>query len=214
MTRSRLASKLLRHFALVVAAFLATILPTGPVHAVLIVNSPPIADAGGPYVIEPGASLLVNGSLSGDPNLADGDTLTYRWDLLDDGIFDVTDTPSPHFIFPWEFLLGIGMSEGNTYPLRLLVVDSAGATAGALGTVAVVAPQTDTSVQAVPEPGSAVLLLTGFALVVAFARTRRTVRGESVASPLRLARSSGLIIGSVRTNTSQNELAVMPGHVE
>lgn len=184
MTRSCLASELLRRFALVVAAFLATILPTGPVHAVLIVNSSPIANAGGPYVIESGASLLVDGSLSGDPNLADGDTLTYSWDLLDDGVFEMPDTPSPNFIFTWEFLLGIGFSEGNIYPLRLLVADSFGATADAPSMVVVV-PSTDTSIQTVPEPGSAALLLTGIALVAAFARARRTVRGESVVSPRR-----------------------------
>lgn len=60
------------------------------------------------------------------------------------------------------------------------VTDSFGATTGALSTVAVIAPPTDTRVQAVPEPGSAALMLTGFSLVAAFARVRRTARGVLV----------------------------------
>ena len=46
-------------------------------------NSPPTANAGGPYVIAEGQSLALNASASHDPD--PGDTLTYSWDVNGDG---------------------------------------------------------------------------------------------------------------------------------
>lgn len=56
-------------------------------------NTAPVADAGGPYVINEGDSLLLDASASTD---ADLDTLTYTWDLDGDGQFDdaVGETPT------------------------------------------------------------------------------------------------------------------------
>ena len=50
-------------------------------------NSPPTANAGGPYVVAEGTNLQLNGSGSSDP---DGNLQTYDWDLDYNGItFDV-----------------------------------------------------------------------------------------------------------------------------
>ncbi len=50
-------------------------------------NTPPVADAGGPYVLTEGVAAMLDGSGSSD---ADDDALTYEWDLDYDGVtFDV-----------------------------------------------------------------------------------------------------------------------------
>lgn len=47
-------------------------------------NQPPTADAGGPYVVAEGATVLLAGS-GDDP---DNDEVTFAWDLDDDGVFE------------------------------------------------------------------------------------------------------------------------------
>ena len=49
------------------------------------VNKPPTANAGGPYSVSEGGSVLLSGALSTDPN---ADPLTFGWDLDNDGIFE------------------------------------------------------------------------------------------------------------------------------
>ncbi|TAK00821.1 MAG: PKD domain-containing protein, partial [Chloroflexota bacterium] len=48
-------------------------------------NDAPGAEAGGPYAVAEGSTLVLDGSGSADP---DGDSLTYAWDLDADGEFD------------------------------------------------------------------------------------------------------------------------------
>lgn len=69
----------------------------GPVTAAANLNRPPVADAGGPYAVDEGASITLDGSGSFDPDA--GDTLTYEWDLDYDGVsFDTDSTaPAPQF---------------------------------------------------------------------------------------------------------------------
>jgi predicted extracellular nuclease len=55
-----------------------------PVVVGLFPNAPPTVDAGGPYSVYEGGSVTVTATGS-DPN---GDSLTYSWDLDNDGIFE------------------------------------------------------------------------------------------------------------------------------
>ena len=56
-----------------------------PVIVGLSLNTAPVADAGGPYTVKPGARVVLDASGSSD---LEGDELTYAWDLDGDGQFD------------------------------------------------------------------------------------------------------------------------------
>jgi PKD repeat protein len=79
-------------------------------------NSPPACDAGGPYNVNEGESVVLT-STGDDP----GDTLTYAWDLNNDGIFE---TPGQSLTFSAAALDG-----PDTLPVSVQVTDSGGLTA-------------------------------------------------------------------------------------
>ncbi|MEZ6095176.1 MAG: PKD domain-containing protein [Pirellulaceae bacterium] len=80
---------------------------------VTAVNDDPTADHGGAYTINEGDSLNLNASGSTD---VDGDTLTYRWDLDIDGIYDITTTSAT--IAPtWSALTSYGIDDDAGIPL-------------------------------------------------------------------------------------------------
>lgn len=62
-------------------------------------NSPPVANAGGPYTANEGTAITFNAGGSSDP---DGDALTYRWDFNSDGIYDTTSSSSPTASYTWH----------------------------------------------------------------------------------------------------------------
>jgi PKD repeat protein len=74
-------------------------------------NQPPVADAGGPYSVPEGGSVLLTGSGS-DP---DGDPLTYAWDLDNDGTFE---TPGQSVDF-----LAAGLDGPSSQAVALQVCD-------------------------------------------------------------------------------------------
>ncbi|UCG70278.1 MAG: PKD domain-containing protein [Thermoplasmata archaeon] len=76
----------------------------------VVANSPPVADANGPYYVDEGASVQLNGSGSSDP---DGDTLSYHWDLDYDGNYDDSNLINP--TYSW--------SEDGTFTVGLAVYD-------------------------------------------------------------------------------------------
>jgi len=93
---------------------------------VVIVSSPPVASAGGPYTGDEGSLILLDGSGSSD---AGGSIVLYEWDCNSDGIYDFS-APQP---------LGNACSyedEGN-YTVTLRVTDDDGDTAVAVATIAV-----------------------------------------------------------------------------
>jgi hypothetical protein len=61
--------------------------------ATIIDNTPPTADANGPYTINEGQTVTLDGSASSDPQ---GDTLEYQWDIDGDGIYDTGWSDSPY----------------------------------------------------------------------------------------------------------------------
>jgi hypothetical protein len=99
-----------------------------------IPNEPPLAEAGGPYMIDVGDDLLLDGSVSSDPNTGAGDSIvSYEWDLDDDGQFDDATGVQP--AISWATIVAMGLNypanpstglPNNTISLR--VTDSFGAT--------------------------------------------------------------------------------------
>ena len=66
----------------------------------------PVADAGGPYSVDEGADLLLDGTASSDPDAGCGDSIvSYEWDVDNDGQFDdaVGATPT----VAWSDLAGL-----------------------------------------------------------------------------------------------------------
>ncbi|MDA7977596.1 MAG: PEP-CTERM sorting domain-containing protein [Pirellulales bacterium] len=92
---------------------------------VLQTNLAPVSDPGGPYTIDPGFDLDLDGSASADPDVALGDSIvSWEWDVDGDGTYDVTGETTT---VDWATLLGIGVLADNTYNLALRTTDELGA---------------------------------------------------------------------------------------
>ncbi|WP_419195274.1 DUF4347 domain-containing protein, partial [Novipirellula herctigrandis] len=103
--------------ASVSAAATATVTVTDP-------NQAPTADAGGTYTINEGDSLSLVGSGSSDP---DGDTLSYAWDLDNDGDFGDTDEPTTATpTIDWATLQNFLINDDGSYTIGLQVRDGRG----------------------------------------------------------------------------------------
>jgi hypothetical protein len=127
----------------------------------LVFNNAPFADAGGPYTVEVGASLHLDGSLSSDPDLSFGDYLSYEWDIGNTGTFDTLGiSPS----LPYSAFSGFGSS----FSVALRVTDRFGAISQDMALVTVVEPM-----QSVPEPSSLVIFGIGMACTAVGAAVRR-----------------------------------------
>lgn len=99
---------------------------------VTVNNAPPTADAGGPYTMEEGGSVVLDASGSSDPG---NDIVSYEWDLDDDGEYDDASGVTVSFSAP----------DNGAYPVSVRVTDDDGAsdTNGAEVTVTNVAPSVD-----------------------------------------------------------------------
>lgn len=114
-----------------------------PVVIGLTPNAPPTVDAGGPYAVNEGSSVTVSASGS-DPN---GDTLTYAWDLDNNGSFE---TSGQSVTFDAALLDG-----PSSYTIKVRATDPLGLFADDTATVNVnnVAPTVNTPTVA-PEPST------------------------------------------------------------
>ena len=90
------------------------------------VNDPPTADAGGPYSTQEGQDVTLDGRGSLDPDT--GDSLTYEWDLDNDGAYDDATGATPSFT---------GVGRDGTFTVGLRVTDTAQATSTDTATVTV-----------------------------------------------------------------------------
>jgi predicted extracellular nuclease len=98
-----------------------------PVVVGLELNDPPTVDAGGPYQVVEGSSVSVTATGS-DPN--PGDTLTYAWDLDNDGTFE---TPGQTATFS-----AAGLEAPTSRTIRVRVTDAGGLSATDEATVNVI----------------------------------------------------------------------------
>ena len=89
-----------------------------------IINTPPVADADGPYIIDVGDPLTLDASGSSDPNEPLDEIVSWDWDMDYDGQFDDATGVSP--TVPWTTLDGLGLGLG-THTIALKVTDTFGA---------------------------------------------------------------------------------------
>lgn len=82
---------------------------------------PPVANAGGPYTIEEGSSLSLDGSSSFDPY---GGALTFAWDINGDGVF--TDAIGVNPTLHWSALNALGILHGGIYSVSVRATNTAG----------------------------------------------------------------------------------------
>ena len=88
-------------------------------------NQAPVAEADGPYWIDVGQDLVLDGTGSSDPDAGCGDSLVmYEWDLNADGSYEFTGAAPT---VPWSALSGLPQP-GLPIPVRLRVTDTFGVT--------------------------------------------------------------------------------------
>jgi len=109
----------------------------------------PTADIGGPYMTVEGTSIGLDGTASGPGSHHSTGTLTYAWDLDDDGQFDDSTSQTPTFT---------KVGQDGSFDIGLRVTNTAGATDTATGsvTVANVAPDLSIGNDGPEDEGSAV----------------------------------------------------------
>ncbi|HKZ75728.1 MAG TPA: PKD domain-containing protein [Actinomycetota bacterium] len=115
-------------------------------------NDPPTADAGGPYVTNEGTNVGLDGTGSTDPNPTD--TLSFAWDLDDDGAFDDSTSQTPTFS---------AVGQDGVFDVCLEVTDEAGASDSDCTTVTVnnVAPAVVGLAANDPRPENTAVTVTG-----------------------------------------------------
>ena len=93
-----------------------------PVIVGLSLNTAPVADAGGPYTVKPGARIVLDATGSTD---LEGDDLTYAWDLDGDGQFDDATGPTATFRGnrpPGSYPVAVRVSDGSESSIDETVV--------------------------------------------------------------------------------------------
>ena len=94
-------------------------------------NHAPISNPGGPYGASSNSTIILNGTGSSDPD--PGDTISFAWDLDNDGEFDDSVIAKPSFT--------VGPDIGMVYDICLKVTDSFGKYDIACTTVKIISNQ-------------------------------------------------------------------------
>jgi len=116
----------------------------------LVPTELPAANAGGPYTIALGETLVLDASLSTGGH----DIASYAWDLDDDGTFETDVAHWETFLASYTYLETMGLGQGE-YDIHVKVLDSVG-----FGDTAT------TTLTIIPEPATLSLLtLAGIALI-------------------------------------------------
>ena len=89
----------------------------------------PAADAGGPYTVAEGGTVVLDASGTTDPDLP-YETLTYAWDFDNNGVYDDATGPSPTFD-------AAALTAGQSVTVGLQVTDSAANTSTDTATITV-----------------------------------------------------------------------------
>ncbi|MEC5126878.1 autotransporter-associated beta strand repeat-containing protein [Verrucomicrobiales bacterium BCK34] len=94
----------------------------------------PVAHAGGPYTIDEGDSLTLNGSASSDADVVPADTLIYTWTV--NGVAQAPTTANT-LTLTWAELSAIGVNDDGTYNASVHVSDGTNSDASATTTITV-----------------------------------------------------------------------------
>lgn len=141
---------------------------TDSIAQTLVINNPPnnlpVALADGPYTIDIGNILLLDGSASYDPDSEFGDYIVqYEWDINGDCVYDVTGSETPRV--SWQTLSSL-IAQGVQYPaspitgnpyisISLRVTDTYGASNIGYTTLRVYATNPTALMDLSPIPGTA-----------------------------------------------------------
>lgn len=130
-------------------------------------NTPPVSLPGGPYIVNIGSTLVLDGSSSYDPDEAElGDWIArYEWDLNNDETYDLVTYFEADARISWASLSEL-LTEGVDYPasvftrqpyvpIRLKVTDSFGASHIAQTYLRVYEPSPTASMDVIPHPCTA-----------------------------------------------------------
>ncbi|MBN2055789.1 PKD domain-containing protein, partial [bacterium] len=80
-------------------------------YVVVEANIAPIAEAGGPYEVDEGVQLLLDGTASFDPN---GDPIEYAWDLDNDSQYDDSTSDQPASTWMSDGVYQVGLEVTDT----------------------------------------------------------------------------------------------------
>jgi uncharacterized repeat protein (TIGR01451 family) len=102
-------------------------------------NTPPTAEAGGPYTVSEGGSVILNGTGSFDAEQA-SNTLTYAWDLDGDGVFGETGAAAGNGdeVGATPTYSPAGLDGPTSVTVKLRVTDNGGLTSEDTGTINIV----------------------------------------------------------------------------
>jgi Ca2+-binding RTX toxin-like protein len=99
-------------------------------------NEAPVVSAGGPYYAQVGQAVVIAATAS-DADTAEGDVITYAWDLDNDGQFDDSTSLSPTLSGGDITTLGLGVGD---HTITLRVTDATGAATDSAVTLTIAAP--------------------------------------------------------------------------